>query len=135
MIKRSVMAIAAIVSLVSLTTAFAAGDAAKQIATAEVHAQMAASVKDINMVHAHLHHVINCLVGPKGKLFDSTAEDPCKGMGDGALADLGDAPKVRAKLEMAVKHAERGIKSTSYKMAHAAAVRTEELVKQAGAIK
>lgn len=135
MMKRTLTAIAAVVSTLVLTTAFAAGDAAKQIATAEVHAGMAATVKDINMVHAHLHHVINCLVGPKGKLFDSKAEDPCQGMGDGALNDLTDSPKLHAKLEMAVKHAERGIKSTSYKTAHAAAVRVEELLKQAGETK
>lgn len=135
MMKRSLTAIAAIAAMSVLASAFAAGDAAKQIATAEVHAQMAASVKDINMVHAHLHHVINCLVGPKGKLFDSKAEDPCQGMGDGAINDLADSPKLHAKLEMAVEHAERGIKSTSYKKAHAAAVRVEALLKQAGETK
>ncbi|HEX6550383.1 MAG TPA: hypothetical protein VF117_06890 [Gammaproteobacteria bacterium] len=135
MMKRTLMAVAAIVSMLVLTSAFAAGDAAKQIATAEVHAGMAATVKDINMVHAHLHHVINCLVGPKGKLFDNKAEDPCQGMGDGALNDLVDSPKLHAKLEMAVKHAERGIKSTSYKKAHAAAVKVEALLKQPDAAK
>lgn len=133
MMKRSLMAIVAAASLFTLTLAFAAGDAAKEIATAQVHAQMAATVKDINMVHAHLHHVLNCLVGPKGKLFDSSAEDPCKGMGDGALNDLGNSPKVRAKLEMAIKHAERGTRETSYKKAHAAALKAEALLKQAGA--
>lgn len=135
MMKRSLTGVAIIAAMLVLTTAFAAGDAAKQIATAEVHAGMAATVKDINMVHAHLHHVINCLVGPKGKLFDSKAEDPCQGMGDGALNDLTDSPKLHAKLEMAVEHAERGIKSTSYKKAHAAAVRVEALLKQAGETK
>lgn len=135
MIKRSIPAFTAIISLLFLTVAFAANDnAAKEISTAEVHATLASTVKDVSMIHAHLHHTLNCLVGPKGKLFDPKAEDPCKGMGNGALNDLGNAPKVRAKLELAVKHASRGLRAGKYSTAHAAAVRTAALVKAASAM-
>ncbi|HEX5339311.1 MAG TPA: hypothetical protein VFX47_00340 [Gammaproteobacteria bacterium] len=135
MIKRPLLAVAAIASMISLTCAFAAGDAAKQIATAEAHASMAAATKDIKMVHAHLHHVINCLVGPKGKGFDASAENPCKGMGDGALTDLAGQPVAHAKLEDAVKMAESGIHDAQYAKAHAAAKKTVALIKDASAPK
>ncbi|MGH8370944.1 MAG: hypothetical protein ACRESC_08170 [Gammaproteobacteria bacterium] len=135
MMKRTLLALAALVSALSLATAFAAGDAAKESATAEVHAQLATASKDINMVHAHLHHVLNCLVGPEGKLFDPKAEDPCKGMGDGALNDLTGSPVVHKKLERAVKYAERGIRDTDYAKAQAAATRTLKLLKEANAPK
>ncbi|HET7395650.1 MAG TPA: hypothetical protein VFK12_04365 [Gammaproteobacteria bacterium] len=132
--KHSILAFVALVSMLSLATAFAAGDAAKQVATAEAHAKMASATKDINMVHAHLQHVVNCLVGPKGKLFDAKAEDPCKGMGDGALNDLTGSPRAHAKLEMAVETAERGIHETAYTKAHAAAIKTVALIKDANVL-
>ncbi|MGH8372233.1 MAG: hypothetical protein ACRETO_05835 [Gammaproteobacteria bacterium] len=153
MIKRPLIACTAIASMLAVATAFAAGDtakqtakpgvaakpaatathgdAAKQIATAEIHAQMAAASKDINMIHAHLHHVINCLVGPQGKLFDSKAEDPCKGMGNGALNDLAHQPGVHANLDAALETALRGTHEDKYPQAHAAATRTAALLKDA----
>lgn len=132
MIKHSLLTFAALASVISLGAAFAAGDAARQIATAETHAQMASATKDIKMVHAHLQHVINCLVGAKGKLFDAKAENPCQGMGDGALNDLVNQPHVQTKLDEAVKMAERGIHDTRYAKAHAAATKTAALIKEAG---
>lgn len=131
MMKSKLLALAALVSTLSLATAFAAGDAAKESTTAEVHAQLATASKDINMVHAHLHHVLNCLVGPKGKLFDPKSEDPCKGMGDGALNDLTGSPVTHKQLEKAMKHAARGIRDTDYAKAHAAATKTLKLLKEA----
>lgn len=135
MMKRPLTLLAAIVSMLALGAAFAAGDAAREIMTAGVHAQLAASVKDVKMVHEHLHHAVNCLVGPKGKLFDSKAMDPCQGMGNGALNDLGDSPKVRATLKQALEMAERGIHESGFAKAHSAAVDVEKLLKQAGASK
>lgn len=131
MSKRILMVFATLVSAITLTTAFAAGDADKQIDTAVLHAQMASATKDIDMVHAHLHHVLNCLVGPAGKQFDASAENPCKDMGNGALTDLAGMPKLRAKLEKAVKIAEKGVNATKFDGAHAAAVKTEKLLMHA----
>ena len=34
------------------------------------------------IVYAHLHHTINCLVGPGGKTFDARALNPCKDLGN-----------------------------------------------------
>ena len=36
----------------------------------------------------HLHHTLNCLVGPQDKLFDASAGNPCQGQGNGYLPDL-----------------------------------------------
>lgn len=86
----------------------AAAEAAKELATAEQHAGYAASAKNLKMVHAHLQHVINCLVGPEGAGFDAKALNPCKGFGSGAIPDTSDAAKTR-DLEQAVKEAQQGL--------------------------
>lgn len=156
MINRPLLACAAIVSLFSVTATFAAGDtakqitkttaakpasvakhgdAAKEIVTAAAHAQMAAATGDIKMIHAHLHHVINCLVGPKAAVFDSKAEDPCAGMGDGALNDTAHQPGVHANLEAALETALHGIHEDKYPRAHEAAAKTAALLKAADAQK
>src|SRR5271166_2844819 len=74
-----------------------AGDSAKEAATAAAHAGMAASAANVPTAHAHLHHVINCLVGPKGDGFDATNANPCAAQGDGAIPDAADAA-TKAKL-------------------------------------
>ncbi|HET7921623.1 MAG TPA: hypothetical protein VFM15_02600 [Gammaproteobacteria bacterium] len=131
--KRLLPTLATLFALIPLAAAIAAGDASKQISTATAHAKMAAATKDIGMIHAHLHHVINCLVGPKGKRFDAKAEDPCKGMGNGAISDFAGPPAARAKLQMAVRTAESGIHDARYKGAHDAALEVVKLIEKASA--
>mgnify|MGYP001488308167 CR=1 FL=1 len=46
------------------TPAFA--DLAGALSTAQTHAGMASTQTDIAMVHRHLQHAVNCLVGPGG---------------------------------------------------------------------
>jgi hypothetical protein len=60
----------------------------QELNTAKIHADHAASGKDLADIKEHLHHVINCLVGPNGPGFDSNVEDPCARMGKGALNDV-----------------------------------------------
>jgi hypothetical protein len=96
------------VAAVACTWAVAASaDEAAEVTTAGQHAGMAAGSADIKMVHTHLHHVVNCLVGPSGDGFDKAAGNPCDGKGNGAIADGGD----KAKLEAVVAKAQDGIKS------------------------
>lgn len=64
-----------------------ADDAAAQAQTAADHAGYAAGSDGIDSVHAHLHHALNCLVGPGGEGYDASFGDPCDGMGAGALND------------------------------------------------
>ncbi|MEO6926317.1 MAG: hypothetical protein ABI129_06565 [Rhodanobacter sp.] len=93
--------------------------ASKQVATATAHAGMALGASDLDMAHAHLQHVVNCLVGPAGKAFDAKAADPCKDMGQGAIVDVkGDAP-TEARLHSALSEAKQGLKATTLDGAHA----------------
>lgn len=93
--------------------------ASKQVATATAHAGMALGAADLDMVHTHLHHVVNCLVGTSGDGFDAKAGNPCKDMGQGAIVDAkGDAP-TEARLQSALSEAEQGLKATTLDEAHA----------------
>jgi hypothetical protein len=102
------------------------GAAAKQVATAVAHAGMAMGAADLATAHAHLHHVVNCLVGTSGKGFDAKAEDPCKGMGQGAIPDSkGDIAEVD-RLHAAVGQAEQGLKASTLDAVHADAKQVME---------
>ena len=91
----------------------------RQVATATAHAGMALGASDLKMAHAHLHHVVNCLVGPSGKAFDAKAADPCKGQGQGAIVDAKGDAATEARLHTALGEAEQGLKTTTLDSAHA----------------
>lgn len=97
--------------------------ASKQVATATAHAGMALGAADLKMAHTHLHHVINCLVGSSGNGFDAAAGDPCKGMGQGAIADSRGDSAAESRLHTALTQAEHGVKATTLDGAHADAQR------------
>ena len=107
-----------------------AADVSKQLDTAEQHAQYAATAKDVKMAHAHLHHVINCLVGPQGKGYDAKQMDPCKGMGNGAITDSGAAAQ-KKELRAAVRKAEQGLKENQLAAAQKTAADVGEMIKKA----
>lgn len=92
--------------------------ATDEINTAHAHAMMAQSATSVAMAHAHLHHVINCLVGPNGSGFDAKAENPCKGQGNGAIPDSASDHALHAKLESALATAQSGLKSESLAAVH-----------------
>jgi len=93
-----------------LPAAAFAADLSGEIVTAGTHAQLAANAGDLGMVHMHLHHTVNCLVGPKGADFDPTNINPCAGSGNGAIVDSTDTAQIQ-KLNAAVATAEAGIVS------------------------
>jgi hypothetical protein len=102
-----------VVMLVSLTVPIstaAFADTASEIATAADHAGYAAASLNIDGIHMHLHHAVNCLEGPKGKDFDAAVENPCAKDGNGAIPDATDAA-TRAKLQAALATAMAGIAS------------------------
>jgi hypothetical protein len=72
------------------TPKYAAGAMGLQdeLKTAITHAGFAAKYDSLNEVTLHLHHVVNCLVGPSGSMFDSGAGNPCQGQGNGILMDI-----------------------------------------------
>jgi len=96
-----------------------AGDVSKQVSTAAAHAGMALGAADLKMAHAHLQHVINCLVGPSGEGYDAQQADPCKGMGQGAMVDAKGDTAQEAQLQTALEHAQHGVKATTVDEAHA----------------
>jgi hypothetical protein len=89
----------------------------QEIATALQHAGMSAGSSKLEDVHAHLQHVINCIVGPSGAGFDATAEDPCKGQGNGAVNDVDNKSHQRKELDEALKDANKGLKDNDMKKA------------------
>ena len=131
-ITRTTMGRAALIasSLIIGASGAIAADVAKQLATAEEHAGYAADAKNLKMVHAHLQHVINCLVGPKGAGFDAAALNPCKGLGDGAIPDTSDAAK-KQDLAHAVEQAKEGLGQDDMGAAQKTAVAVGATLKKA----
>src|SRR6185503_15282585 len=89
----------AFAATVGLLSASALADGPQAIGIAANHAGLAAAANDINTVHTHLHHVLNCLVGPGGEGFDAAPGNPCANAG-GAIPQTADAA-TKAKLETA----------------------------------
>lgn len=95
------------------------GAVSKQVSTATAHAALALGAADLKMTQVHLHHVINCLVGPAGEGYDATQDNPCKGMGQGAMVDAkGDSTR-ESQLQAAVTQATQGLKAATVSEAHA----------------
>jgi hypothetical protein len=119
--------IASCVALALPTAAFA--DVAAQLTVADQHAGFAAKATTIDMVHMHLHHVLNCLVGPSGAGFDAGPGNPCAKAGNGAVAE-GDAA-MKAKLQPAVAAATAGIAATDVATAQADAQKAAAAIEAA----
>ena len=51
-------------------------------------------------VQAHLHHTLNCLVGPGGDGFDAKQMNPCAQAGNGAIPDAKDAKPDPTKVKV-----------------------------------
>jgi hypothetical protein len=95
----------------SLAAAPAFADVASELSIAQTHAGLAGKAAAIEGVHMHLHHALNCLVGPGGAGFDTTNMNPCAKAGNGAIPDSTDAAQ-KAKLQTAVSQAQAGIAAT-----------------------
>ena len=120
---------AAGILLTGLSTPGFAADAAKEIATATDHAGYAAEATVLKTTYTHLHHVINCLVGPKDADFDAKEANPCAAMGDGAIPDTSNAATKMA-LSSAVAKAKAGLAATDLAKAKADALTVQEMLKQ-----
>ena len=105
-----------LLALLLLPAAAFAADVAGETVTAGTHAQLASQAADLDMVHMHLHHVLNCLVGPSGDGFDKSQINPCAGSGNGILPDTTDATKVPTLMTAEAK-AKAGIASSDITVA------------------
>ena len=116
--------------LLSLSgTALATASGSKKIQTAIKHAEFASTSKNANQIHLHLHHVINCLVGPEGAAYDPAAGDPCESEGGSALSDLKGAPK--EYLQQALDLAITGVNIGHRAPARNVAIAVDALLKEA----
>jgi hypothetical protein len=88
----------------------------KELATATQHAGLAAKATDLKGVQMHLHHVINCLVGPSGAGFDASFGNPCNGQGNGAIPATMVVAK-RKPLETALDQAKDGAQQSNLSVA------------------
>ena len=110
--------------------ALSADGARQEVNTAEQHAAFASKAKAVDQTHLHLHHVINCLVGPGGDGFDARAGNPCKGQGDGALNGVQSKQELQT-LERALALAKIGSQIPTFKPARYTAMAVHELLKEA----
>lgn len=94
------MVVSALVPI-ALVSGVALADGPQQVGTASKHAGFAAAATDMKDVQKHMHHVLNCLVGPNGKGFDESFGNPCNGQGQGAIPETADAA-TKTKLESAL---------------------------------
>ena len=108
-VNKSWIGFALSAGLVALPLA-AWADASTEIQTAAQHAQFASQATSLKMADAHLHHTLNCLVGPKSRSFDKKAENPCADQGNGAIPDETDAT-TKKSLESAARHARTALRS------------------------
>jgi hypothetical protein len=88
-----------------------AADVSAEITNAALHAGLAAKGTTIGTVHTHLHHTVNCLVGPGGAGFDAKELNPCANNGGGAIPDSTSASTKQA-LQAALAKAENGLAAT-----------------------
>ena len=105
-LTRTLFCAAAFAGMTALAPA-ALADGPQAQGIAANHAGLAANAGAIEMVHTHLHHVLNCLVGPGGNGFDAAPGNPC-GQAGGAIPQTADAGQ-KAKLEAAATQVRAGI--------------------------
>jgi hypothetical protein len=123
--KKSVVAAFAAVACFAALPALA--DEAQELSIASTHAGLAGKAAAIDGVHMHLHHALNCLVGPAGTGFDASNANPCAKAGNGAIPDAMDAGQ-KTKLQAAVAKAQEGIAATDLMAAQKAATETADAI-------
>ncbi len=113
---------------IGVRPASADADVNKEVSTAAQHAGLAGSANDMKMTQTHLHHVVNCLVGPQGQGFDASFGNPCNGQGSGAIPDTTDSAK-KASLQQALQQTLDGLKQSDMAAAQKNATAAQALLK------
>ena len=116
MTTRDLLKGAAIAALILAPLPVLAADAAGEIVTAATHAELASKAGNLAGTQMHLHHALNCLVGPSGTGFDPSNLNPCASSGTGAIPDTADAAK-KAKLEAAAGTVRAGLAASDVALA------------------
>ena len=113
---------------IGVRPASAGADVNKEVSTAAQHAGFAGSSKDMKTTQMHLHHVVNCLVGPQGEGFDVSFGNPCDGQGSGAISDTTDSAK-KASLQKALQQTIDDLKQSDMAAAQKNATAVQVLLK------
>lgn len=116
-------------SIALLLPGSALADGHSEIVLAEQHAGLAAQSTDVALVRAHLHHALNCLVGPGGPGFDAHEMNPCANAGNGAIPDGGVLKKL--PLKAAAAEARKGLAEPDLAKAQLHAAKTAEMLMKA----
>jgi hypothetical protein len=101
------------------------------LCTAEKHASLAAGARGLADVRSHLHHVLNCLEGPKGPTYDPKLSDPCGSKG--ALDELPAGSGNRVHAQKAIELARVGVTFHDFKPAHYTAQAVRAVLEEASA--
>lgn len=117
----------AVISAVLTFPMAAYADSKAEIATAAQHAGLAAAAPNLAQIHTHLHHAMNCLVGPRDADFDKNNMNPCAQQGNGAFPDETN-PDIKVKLQNAMSAAADGIASNDEATAKKNAATTQSLL-------
>lgn len=109
----------------------------KEIATAKIHATVAAHAESLKMAQLHLHHVINCMVGEHGSGYSAAAEAlaavPCTGLGKGAIADSRADPALHKLMDEVLQSAQAGVRAQGLPAAKQGADQALKLLDRASA--
>lgn len=127
-VVRFVSAVCGIFLALFLTSSAIAEDMSSEVKTAAVHAGLATQADNVKGVHTHLHHTLNCLVGPDGKGFDSDEMNPCADMGKGAIPGTDDKD-MKGHLEKAAEKVRSGLDTDDYDEAKSAAMDVQDMLK------
>lgn len=119
--------IALLAACAALTATPVLADTAAELNIAQNHAGMAAKAADLKTTQMHLHHAVNCLVGPGGQGYDASNANPCSKAGNGAIPNSTDAAQ-KAKLQAAVADAGPGLSTTDLATAQKAAQATADAI-------
>lgn len=117
----------AMLTIAAIAPNAAVADGPQAISTAATHAGMAAAGTDAAGVKRHLHHVLNCLVGPEGVGFDAAAGNPCSAAG-GAIPQTSDAA-AKEKLQKAATQVRSAISNENLDAAKKAAADVQTSLK------
>lgn len=128
MARWTLAAVAGAGLIIAASGARAEVDVNKEVSTAAQHAGLAAGSKELPQAQMHLHHVINCLVGPKGKGFDGSVGNPCKDQGNGAINDT-KAAAGKKKLRQALAKVNSGLKAKDLAGAQKIATQAQDMLK------
>jgi len=105
---RNVLGGLAFAGLTALLPASALADGPQAVGIAAQHAGLAAAAGNMNLARTHLHHVLNCLVGPGGDGFDAAPGNPCANAGGGAIPQTAN-PEEKTKLLNIAQRVRAGI--------------------------